>query len=346
MKTFRIAELFSGPGGFGLGAKNAGMEHLWASDIDPDSCATHHRNIGSNVLNMDIRRLVSEFPSERPEGITFGFPCNDFSNVGETSGLNGQYGRLYQYAVKAVEHYRPRWFVAENVTGLRSANEGRAFEVILSDLEGAGGGYALTTHLYKFEEYGIPQRRHRIIIVGIARELGLKFRVPAPSGRTMTAREALANIPENAPNHEFTRQSPLVVQRLRHIPPGENAWHEGIPPHLRLNVKGARLSHIYRRLDPDKPAYTVTGSGGGGTHVYHWKENRALTNRERARLQTFPDDFEFLGSKESARRQIGMAVPPDGAKIIFEAVLKTFAGVEYEGASESFAPSEKSVQSA
>ena len=76
----------------------------------------------------------------------------------------------------------------------------------------------------------------------------------------------------------------------------ENAWTAKLPDHLKLNVKGATISQIYKRLDPNKPAYTVTGSGGGGTHVYHWKEPRALTNRERARLQTFPDDFKFHGS--------------------------------------------------
>ena len=94
-------------------------------------------------------------------------------------------------------------------------------------------------------------------------------------------------------------------------------------------MKGAKISQIYRRLDPNKPSYTVTGSGGGGTHVYHWKENRALTNRERARLQTFPDNFIFEGSKESVRKQIGMAVPVEGAKIIFNAILKTFAKCDY-----------------
>ena len=97
-----------------------------------------------------------------------------------------------------------------------------------------------------------------------------------------------------------------------------------------LNVKGAKISQIYKRLDPEKPAYTVTGSGGGGTHIYHWSEDRALTNRERARLQTFPDTFVFEGSKESVRKQIGMAVPCNGAQIIFEAILKTFAGIPYE----------------
>ena len=101
-------------------------------------------------------------------------------------------------------------------------------------------------------------------------------------------------------------------------------------PHLQLNVKGAKISQIYKRLDPTKVSYTVTGSGGGGTHIYHWNEPRALTNRERARLQTFPDDYIFYGSKESVRKQIGMAVPCEGAKIIFEAIIKTFANIPYD----------------
>ena len=86
-----------------------------------------------------------------------------------------------------------------------------------------------------------------------------------------------------------------------------------------------KLSMIYKRLDSNKPGYTVTGSGGGGTHIYHWNEPRALTNRERCRLQTFPDNFILFGSKESVRRQLGMAVPVEGAKIILKSILKTFS---------------------
>ena len=121
-----------------------------------------------------------------------------------------------------------------------------------------------------------------------------------------------------------------MVERLKYIKPGQNAFTADLPEHLQLNVRGAKISQIYKRLDPDKPAYTVTGSGGGGTHIYHWSENRALTNRERARLQTFPDSYEFIGSKESVRKQIGMAVPCRGAQVIFEAILKTFAHIPYE----------------
>ena len=97
-----------------------------------------------------------------------------------------------------------------------------------------------------------------------------------------------------------------------------------------MNVPNTKLSHIYKRLEKDKPAYTLTGSGGGGTHMYHWEENRALTNRERARIQTFPDNFNFFGSKESIRKQIGMAIPPKGIEVICNAILKCLYNIEYK----------------
>ena len=174
-----------------------------------------------------------------------------------------------------------------------------------------------------------------MIIVGIRDDIDVEFRVPSTAPYAdidNTCRNAIENPPiaEDAFNNEPTRQSQQVVERLRHILPGQNAFTADLPDELKLNIKGAKISQIYKRLDPEKPSYTVTGSGGGGTHIYHWEEPRALTNRERARLQTFPDDYEFLGSKESVRKQIGMAVPCQGAKIIFEAILKSFAGIDYD----------------
>lgn len=146
-----------------------------------------------------------------------------------------------------------------------------------------------------------------------------------------TCRQAIEEppIPADAYNNEPTKQSEKVVRRLNLIGPGQNVWDVDLPDDLKINTK-TKISTIYKRLDPEKPSYTVTGSGGGGTHIYHWEEPRALTNRERARLQTFPDDYIFEGSKEQVRNQIGMAVPCEGAKIIFEAILRTFAGEEYE----------------
>lgn len=343
---FKLAELFSGPGGLALGAIRSfaqnestlySIEPVWANDYDADTCKTYARNIHDGNEKNVVCAPVQEIDFEKVpkfDVLAFGFPCNDFSVVGEQKGFDGKFGPLYSHGVRAINTHNPKWFIAENVSGLQSANGGNAFKQILKDLSSAGSGYVLTPHLYKFEEYGVPQQRHRIIIIGIRKDLGLKFKVPAPTTKNnyVSARQAIENprIPGDAKNHELTRQSPGVIERLKHIPAGENAWYEGIPQHLRLNVKGARMSQIYKRLDPKKPSYTITGSGGGGTHVYHWSEHRALTNRERARLQSFPDNFIFEGSKESARKQIGMAVPPVGAQVVISAVLKTFAGIPYE----------------
>ncbi len=341
---FKLGELFCGPGGIAWGATHADIgdnnfkiEHEWANDYDHYTCETYRHNICPNkpesVYQGDIREF--DLSSLSPiDALAFGFPCNDYSIVGEQKGMDGTYGPLYSYGVKALTRFQPKWFLAENVGGLRNANEGNAFSKILTEMQEAG--YTLYPHLYKFEEYGIPQARHRIIIVGIRNDQNVEFKVPSPapySNIDNTCRTAIEqpSIPENAFNNEHTRQSQAVIQRLAHIKPGENAFTADLPEDLRLNVVGAKISQIYKRLDPNKPAYTVTGSGGGGTHIYHWEEPRALTNRERARLQTFPDDYEFIGSKENVRRQIGMAVPCQGAKIIFEAILKTFAGIEYEG---------------
>ena len=179
----------------------------------------------------------------------------------------------------------------------------------------------------------------------------------------------------------FTRQAERVCWRLKFTAPGENAWtldelideskypNEKLEQYLKRlpwydediaplgsidairqkiawarlkNCNKARMSQIYRRLEPGKPAYTITGSGGGGTHVYHWAEHRALTNEERAK------DFEFCGQKEEIRKQIGMAVPTDGAKVIFEAILNTFAHKKYSAVEPNpdfcFSPQKRSAE--
>jgi DNA (cytosine-5)-methyltransferase 1 len=342
---FRLGELFCGPGGIGYAAITAKIAdsaykitHAWANDYDRDTCDTFIKNIakdGTTVICKDIRKLNYNTLQEisNIDALAFGFPCNDFSVVGEQKGIDGNFGPLYSYGIKALNRFKPVWFLAENVGGLKNANDGKAFSKILNDMFKAG--YSVYPHLYKFEEYGVPQSRHRIIIIGIRKDQEVIYKVPSISHfskKLRTCKQAIENPPisDDAPNNELTKQSADVIKRLKYIKPGENAFTANIPEELQLKVVGAKISQIYRRLDPNKPAYTITGSGGGGTHVYHWKENRALTNRERARLQTFPDDFIFCGSKESVRKQIGMAVPVDGIRIIFEAVLNSFAGIEYE----------------
>ncbi len=383
---FKLGELFCGPGGLALGAALAepavsrsgeafSITHVWGVDKDAAAIESYKRNIAANYGGTGLCADANDFCEQaigdyrRITALAFGFPCNDFSLVGEKQGVNGQYGQLYKAGITAINKSNPYWFVAENVSGIHSLDQGRAFSCILQELAHSGSkGYNLTAHLYKFEEYGVPQQRHRFIVVGIRKDKRAVFKVPAPThgpGRVplVSVRSAFAEIGTNAPNNELAKIEARTVMRLIFTPPWENAWFldellEMSPEqrrailrklpwyrselstypdrelcrlidYARLKCTKARMSHIYRRLHPDLPSYTITGSGGGGTHVYHWEQHRALTNRERAKLQGFPDDFEFIGGKEEIRKQIGMAVPPTGAKIIFEAILKTFAQIEY-----------------
>lgn len=361
-----MGELFSGPGGMALGARQAAqaiegvsIEHAWANDYDLDTCKTYRRNIlepeygdvarvvgssmelpatGGGVVHQNVHDLDIEALGDI-DGFAFGFPCNDYSLVGEWKGLGGKYGPLYTYGVKVLASKRPKWFVAENVSGLRGANEGRAFKQILEHLQAPDDGpqYRLVPHLYSFDEYGVPQRRQRIVIVGIREDIDVVFRVPSPriyDGIDVSVKSALTvpPIPIDAKNHEFTRQSEQVVERLSYLRPGEGAFSaralQEMPERLHINTK-TTISTTYKRLEPEKPAYTVTGAGGGGSHVYHWVLDRALTNRERARLQSFRDDFVFEGKKDSVRKQVGMAVPVKGAEAVFTALFQSFAGVVY-----------------
>ncbi len=342
--VFRLGELFCGPGGIACGALRAQstdgtyvVKHAWANDYDADTCETYRKNICPNepetvycadVRNLDLTRLGAI------DALCFGFPCNSFSSVGEHKGLkNEKFGKLYWYGVKVLKSHRPQWFVAENVSGIRSAGSGD-FDTILNDLRQAG--YKLNVHLYKAEEYGVPQRRHRVIVVGIRNDLDVTYAVPSPTpygAHDISVRTALADIPNTAPNHEMRRLSRTVVQRLACIRPGENIWQaearlgEVFPEELKIRTK-TKISQIYRKLHPDFPAYTVTAAGGGGTFMYHWTD-RELTNRERARIQTFPDEYAFVGNYASVRKQIGMAVPCRLSEIVIAAILNSFAGIEY-----------------
>ena len=340
MPTFRLGELFCGPGGLAYGAimshSDDGMytiEHAWSSDYDEDSCATYTKNIcpdaPNSVICTDVRNLdINQLP--QIDAFAYGFPCNSFSNVGEHKGLaNEKFGQLYWYGVEVLRHFRPQWFVAENVSGIKSAGN-NDFNVILNDLRDSG--YKLTVHLYKAEEYGIPQTRHRVMIVGIRDDLDVTYRVPDPASYSYldnTAKTALSNIPVHAPNHEVRKLSDTVIERLSFIQPGQNVWQAEAKMPERLRIKtNTKLSQIYRKLDPNKPSYTITASGGGGTFGYHW-DNRELTNRERARIQTFPDQYEFIGKYSSVRKQIGMAVPCKLSNVVVTAILNSFAGIQY-----------------
>ena len=164
--VFTLGELFCGPGGLAWGAMNAnvpGMKivHAWANDYDSDTCRTYTRNIcpddPESVYCEDVHTLDIDKLGDI-DALAFGFPCNDFSVVGEQLGFKGKFGPLYTYGISVLLQYKPKWFLAENVGGIQSANAGIAFKRIQTDMVNAG--YKIYPHLYKFEEYGIPQASH------------------------------------------------------------------------------------------------------------------------------------------------------------------------------------------
>ena len=353
----KLAELFCGAGGFAEGAKNAGFEHIWGVDNHEDSCKTFEKNQKCEAFNENIedfsrpsnlKKIKKDFG--KIDGLLFGFPCNDFSLVGKNEKMEGKFGGLYKYACKVLNFFEPEFFVAENVTSLskklkfnsseqvlvkdvfdkeKLQNQNyQNFKKIMGDLANCSKhGYRIYADNYKFEEYGVPQSRHRIILVGFRedffRKNKINFEKPEKNkGSFKTCKEALEEIPDGLEHTEKTKHDERVIRRLKKTAEGKNVWDLGDDEDGLPGVKKARMSHIYKRLDSSKPAYTITGSGGGGTHVYHYKENRALTNRERATLQTFPFTYNFVGGKESIRRQIGMAVPVLGAEKIMKAVKK------------------------
>ena len=318
--------------GFAEGARKAGFNHVWGVDNHEDSCKSFKNNQKCVAYFEDIKNFAKEDNLKRIKkehgninGLLFGFPCNDFSLVGKNKKMKGEYGGLYKYACDVLNFFQPEYFVAENVTSLgkkfkfNSSKEEKVDEIfdkeqlqndnyknfkkIMGDLANCSKhGYTIYADNYKFEEYGIPQTRHRIILVGFRNnfftENNISFKRPEKSNKEFrTCKDALENppIPEWAQHQELTKHDERVIRRLKKTQEGKNVWDLGDDQDGLPGVKKARMSHIYKRLDSSKPAYTVTGSGGGGTHVYHYKEHRALTNRERARLQTFPDKYNFKG---------------------------------------------------
>lgn len=367
-KILTYGELFCGPGGMAQGAKNVqvisrGIKYvirsIWAIDNDMASCKTFRKNIvpynseiisaidtpsmnGDStryVINDDISKIdFTKLP--KVDVLAFGFPCNDFSLIGKMEGIDGKYGALYKYGIKALGVLQPEFFVVENVSGLASKNQKNVLKKIVQEIKSAGPSYKVYKDLYNLEDYGIPQTRHRIFIVGFKNH-NVEFKKPKPTYDRISAYQTIVKgqiygegpLTKDIDNHNIIKPHPRVQKRLYQTKPGQNAWTAELDEDVQLKgVKSAKFSNIYRKLDPNKPAYTVTGSGGGGTSMYHWtmdkQKQRALTNRERARLQTFKDKFLFIGNKTEVRKQVGMAVPVKAAEIIFKTCLKTYLDIK------------------
>lgn len=329
--TPKILSLFSGCGGLDLGFHLEGYKTVWANDFSEWAADTFKNYFGDVIVCGDVAKFNPETDMSIPECdlILGGFPCQDFSIIWKRPGLNGKRGGLYRHFLEFVQAKKPKAFIAENVKGLLTANKNKAIETIIKDFEEITPGYVVKPHLYNFADYGVPQFRERVLIVGIRVDTGFDFVHPLPTHGPkarrpyVSAGEALLGVEKVIANSEPIGCMDKTKRLLSLIPEGGN--YTAIPKDNPLYVKGM-ISHVYRRINRSEPAKTIIAAGGGGTWGYHYPEPRPLTNRERARLQSFPDDFVFSGSTTEVRRQIGNAVPPEGVRLVAKQLMPLFTG--------------------
>jgi len=326
----KLISLFAGCGGLDYPFHKAGFETVYVNEFNKDAAETFENNFG---IEVDCRPIEDVEIDRLPKAdlVVGGFPCQDFSQIWKRPGLKGTRGNLYTYFLEVVGSTKPKAFVAENVLGILTANKGMAINQIIDDFSSIAPGYVVIPKVYNFADFGVPQVRQRVILVGI--RLDTKFNFVHPVGKFGTGKRphvgsaiALAGLNDSSQNMEHMKIAPRTREILKRINPGGN--FTDIPKDDPYYVKGM-ISHVYRRLHPDKPSMTLIAGGGGGTWGYHYSEPRALTNRERARLQGFPDDFVFSGKFGEIRRQIGNAVPPVGVIQLVNQISHLFTG-DYE----------------
>ncbi|KAB7886457.1 DNA (cytosine-5-)-methyltransferase [Poseidonibacter ostreae] len=338
-EDYKILSTFTGAGGLDVGFhgdfnflgksfNKLKFETKYALDINEDACKTiendnkyfkNTKALNENIIDFDYE----EIPNQSFDVLLGGFPCVTFSVVGKQAGVKDDInGKLYERYANYVEYFKPKVFLAENVKGILSANKGEAVRIIKKRFEDTG--YKLKIFLVNFADFGVPQLRERVLFIGIRKDIKTDFIPPefTHKNKHLTSFDAFKDINPNCINNNFMKIQNSTKEKINAIPEGGN--FKDLPPHLA--VKGL-MSNIYRRLDRTKPAYTLIASGGGGTWHYHYEEPRALTNRERARLQSFPDDLIFMGTNTEVRRQIGNAVPAVGIYPFAERIQNVLDGI-------------------
>ena len=328
-----IISLFSGCGGLDLGFEQVGgYRTVWANDFKHEACESFRRHFGDVIVEGDVEAIDPYHDQTIPDCdlILGGFPCQDFSIIWKQPGLDGTRGNLYKSFLRFVDAKKPLAFVAENVKGILTANGRRAIKQIIEDFQNIEPGYVVIPHLYNFADYGVPEFRERVLIVGIRSDTGFDFHHPRPTHGVgeglipyVTVGEAFQGVEDVPYNNEHLNIKARTAHVISLIPEGGN--FTDIPVDSPYYVHGM-ISHVYRRIHRNEPSKTIIAQGGGGTWGYHYPENRPLTNRERARIQSFPDDFVFVGNTTEVRRQIGNAVPPVGVHAVAQALRPLFEG--------------------
>jgi len=300
-KKYSVVSLFAGAGGLDLGFENKGFEVVWANDIDKDACATHRNWSKAEVVQGDIGKIdFKNIPSA--DVITGGFPCQGFSLAGPRK-LDDKRNSLYKHFVKLVEEKQPYLFVAENVKGILTLGEGSILEAIIEDFSDKGIGYKVFPSLVNASDYGVPQDRWRVIMLGIRKDLNKEeYSFPKPSGKKVTLKQAIKNLPEpKALDICQGAYSSRYMSRNR-----KRDWDQVsyTIPAMSKQVALHPSSPDMVKLGEDLWEFGKTGI----TRRFSWQEAAAI--------QTFPQDMMFEGNLTSKYKQIGNAVPVKLAEVV------------------------------
>ena len=334
-EKFTNVELFAGAGGLALGLEYAGFENLLANDFDKDACATLKINRPQwevfcepieQLAEKDLLSLLNLKEGEL-DLLSGGYPCQSFSYAGKRLGLNDIRGTMFYYFANVLKQLKPKMFLAENVKGLVSHDGGKTLETMINVFEEIG--YKVQYKVLNAWDYGVAEKRERIVIIGIRNDLDITFNYPEPHSYKPVLRDVLKNVP--ASEGASYPQSKKEVFDL--VPPG-GCWRDLPDDVARAYMKGSYglgggKTGMARRISWDEPSLTILCSPCmKQTDRCHPDETRPFTIRESARIQSFPDEWQFMGNMASKYKQIGNAVPVNFAKEIGLAIVKALKEIK------------------
>ena len=345
LRAYTSVELFAGAGGLALGMHLAGFRHVLLNEMDAMACQTLRRNHPEwNVLEGDVHNVDFTPLRGRVDFLSGGFPCQAFSYAGKKGGLNDTRGTLFFELARAVKEIQPKVFMGENVKGLLSHDDGRTLEVIRNAISELG--YTLVEpHVLKAIMYQVPQKRERLILIAIRNDIAqrVQFKWPEPYRRVMTLRDAFfsGELYDNDVPESEGQTYPAKKARVMAMIPEGGDWRD-LPVEEQKDYMGGSFylgggkTGMARRLSMDEPSLTHTcAPAQKQTERCHPTETRPLTVREYARIQTFPDYWQFEGNLADQYKQIGNAVPVNLAFAIGRSLIRLFNDIDAQNPEES-----------
>jgi DNA (cytosine-5)-methyltransferase 1 len=360
MKKIAV-DIFSGAGGLSVGAKMTGIQTVLAIEFDNFAAKTYQKNHKkTKVINKDIKQVNPLKHTNKEPFILFGGPpCQGFSVANtKTRNLDNPNNWMFKEYVRFIKVLKPEWFLFENVVGFKSFNKGSFAKEVEKELQQLG--YETNSNILNASDFGVPQKRNRFFIIGHSQAKGgIKFDFSSLKKQPMvTVKDAINDLPslkngemiekasyKNTPKSNFaklmrgrkkkvfqnfvTKNKPYVIERYKVIAQGEN-WKTAKQKGLLNTYSSTKHTHsgIYKRLEANKPSVTIANYRK--SMLIHPYEDRGLSLREAARLQSFPDDFIFDGPLSCMQQQVGNAVPPLLAKAIFEQIIKYGEKIDVE----------------